>query len=404
MITKLKIPKIRFKEFSWEWEEKKLWEVSKIYDWTHSTPNYVNNWIPFYSVEHLTANQFNTTKYITEEVFEKENKRVKLEKNDILMTRIWDIWTSRLLDWDVKASFYVSLSLIKQSNLFNSSFLNQYIKFSNFQKELWNKTIHVAFPKKINLWEISNCIVNFPSLPEQQKIASFLSSVDEKIEKIKEKKKNLEEYKKWVMQKIFSQEIRFKDENWEEFGGWEIKKLWEILKESNNKTTINNQYDVLSSTSNELVLQSEYFNRQIASKDNIWYKIIKRNQIVFSPQNLWLWNINLNLKYDIWIVSPSYKIFDINTNVCLVKYTSYFLKSNRMLFEYAQASEQWASIVRRNLDINSFNSIKINLPTLKEQEKIADFLSWIDEKIEKIWEELEKVEEFKKGLLQCMFV
>lgn len=206
------------------------------------------------------------------------------------------------------------------------------------------------------------------------------------------------------MQKIFSQEIRFKDENWKEFGEWEEKKLGEILKEKNEKSKINNEYQVLPSTKDWIYLQSEYFNREIASSDNTGYKILRINQLVFSPQNLWLWNINLNKKFNIWIVSPSYKIFKINENKCLSNYINYILKTNRMLYEYIQASEQWASVVRRNLDIENFKAIKINLPSLPEQEKIADFLSSIDEKIEKVSEELGKIEEFKKGLLQGMFV
>ena len=177
--------KLRFKDENGkdypEWEEKKLGEVAKYYDGTHQTPNYVEAGIPFYSVEHVTANQFLKSKFISEEVFEKENKRVKLEKGDILMTRIGDIGTSRLIDWDVKASFYVSLALIKQNSNYNSVFLNQYISSVNYQKELWANTIHVAFPKKINLGEIGKCKINLPTLPEQQKIAHFLSGIDGKI-------------------------------------------------------------------------------------------------------------------------------------------------------------------------------------------------------------------------------
>ena len=67
------------------WEEKRLGDISKIYDGTHQTPTYVEKGIPFYSVEHVTANQFTITKYISEDVFEKENSRVRLEKGDILM-------------------------------------------------------------------------------------------------------------------------------------------------------------------------------------------------------------------------------------------------------------------------------------------------------------------------------
>jgi len=93
--------KIRFQDENGEkfaeWEEKRLGEVCKYYDGTHQTPKYVKSGIPFFSVEHLTSDNFTKTKFISESVFNKENKRVKLEKEDILMTRIGDIGTSKLI-------------------------------------------------------------------------------------------------------------------------------------------------------------------------------------------------------------------------------------------------------------------------------------------------------------------
>lgn len=199
--------KLRFKEDNGndypDWEDKKLGQVAKIYDGTHQTPNYVEFGVPFYSVEHVTANQFTKTKFISKEVFEKENKRVKLENGDILMTRIGDIGTSRLIDWDVNASFYVSLALIKQNEDFNSKYLNQFISSVYFQKELWANTIHVAFPKKINLGEIGKCKIQLPCLDEQQKIANFLSNIDAKIKSTNQQITQTQSFKKGLLQKMF---------------------------------------------------------------------------------------------------------------------------------------------------------------------------------------------------------
>ncbi|MUU78319.1 restriction endonuclease subunit S [Winogradskyella endarachnes] len=186
-----------------DWEEKKLGEVLKYYDGTHQTPNYVSEGIPFYSVEHVTSNQFINTKFISDEVFEKENKRVMLEKGDILMTRIGDIGTSRLIDWDVKASFYVSLALLKQNKSLNPSYLNQHISSDSFQRELWKRTIHVAFPKKINLGEIGNCHVQLPCMEEQQKIANYLSAIDSKIETVTQQIEATQQFKKGLLQQMF---------------------------------------------------------------------------------------------------------------------------------------------------------------------------------------------------------
>ncbi len=187
---------IRFKDENGEdfpdWEVKKLGEIAKIFDGTHQTPNYVDNGIPFFSVENVTANNFTNTKYISKEVFERENKRVKIELGDILMTRIGDIGTVRYIDWEAEASFYVSLALIKQSEFYNSEYLAHYFATDKFQSELWNRTIHVAFPKKINLGEIGECLVSVPCDLEQTYIANFLTVFASKIET---EKKILQLYK-----------------------------------------------------------------------------------------------------------------------------------------------------------------------------------------------------------------
>jgi len=185
------------------WEEKRLGEVCKYYDGTHQTPNYVEHGVPFYSVEHVTANQFINTKYISEEVFEKENKRVKLNKGDILMTRIGSIGVAKYIDWNVRASFYVSLALIKTKTECNSKYLSHFISSVFFQKELWKRTIHVAFPQKINLGEIGNCIVLLPKIEEQTQIANFLSAIDVKIDNCKLEIENYSKWKKGLLQQLF---------------------------------------------------------------------------------------------------------------------------------------------------------------------------------------------------------
>ena len=207
MMQKLFSQQIRFKaddgsKFG-EWEKKELKAISQIYDGTHQTPNYVEEGVPFYSVEHVTANNFTKTKFIAEDVYLAELKRVKLEKGDILLTRIGDIGTSRLIDWEVRASFYVSLALIKVKEMHSSSFVNQYIKSPFFQRELHERTIHVAFPKKINLGEIGLCVIKVPCLEEQTKIANFLSAIDQKIAVVAQQIEQAKQWKKGLLQQMF---------------------------------------------------------------------------------------------------------------------------------------------------------------------------------------------------------
>lgn len=183
-----------------------------------------------------------------------------------------------------------------------------------------------------------------------------------------------------------------------------IIKLGDILEEISEKSTVNNQHDILSSTANGLFLQKEYFNKQAASENNIGYKILKRNQLVLSPQNLWMGNININTKYDIGIVSPSYKIFNIDSKIINIDFFNNWIKSSRALYEYMISSEQGASIVRRNLNIDMFYEITINAPSIEKQNKIGSQIKNVNKKIDLEIDKLEKLNELKKGLTQNMFV
>lgn len=180
-------------------------------------------------------------------------------------------------------------------------------------------------------------------------------------------------------------------------------KLKELIVEYTEKSVINNQHPLLSSTKDGIIQQSEYFNRDIASSDNKGYKILHKNQLVLSPQNLWLGNININDKFEIGLVSPSYKIYDL-TNKIDVNYMKSLIKTPKMLYLYKTVSEQGASVVRRNLNKDLFENIEICLPQKTEQTIIGSFFKELDLKIGSVNIKKEKIEIFKKGLLQKMFV
>jgi len=143
----------------------------------------------------------------------------------------------------------------------------------------------------------------------------------------------------------------------------------------------NNQHEVLSSTVSGIYTQRDYFNKEIASADNTGYKVIRRGDIVLSPQNLWMGNINYNDKFDIGIVSPSYKVFSINP-MFNSRYVASLLKSKKALWEYSLVSEQGASIVRRNLSMDGFMEIAFSMPNKEEQNMIGDTITTVNHKLE----------------------
>ncbi len=119
------------------------------------------------------------------------------------MTRIGSIGVARYIDWDVSASFYVSLALIKPHEYVNGKYLSFAINYYSFQRELWKRTIHVAFPKKINLGEIGECKIQIPSLSEQKRIADFLSVIDDSIQRLSTQVEESNLFKKGLLQKMF---------------------------------------------------------------------------------------------------------------------------------------------------------------------------------------------------------
>lgn len=398
----MSVPQLRFKDDAGRdfsvWRNVKLSKLVKVFDGTHMTPEYKTSGVPFYSVEHLTRNNFDVTKFISEEVFEKENKRVKLEKGDILMTRIGDIGTARYIDWDVRASFYVSLALIKQSPSIHSLFLAHSIEAPYFQKELHQRIIHVAFPKKINLGEISECLVQLPCEAEQTKIASFLTAVDEKISQITRKHDLLTQYKKGVMQQIFSQELRFKDDNGCDFPEWEECTIGEMATQKAKKLSPENANVDLRCIELEHISQitGQLLGYVDASKQKSLKSQFSKGDVLFGKLRPYLRKY-LKAPFDgvcsteIWVLRGRKVSND---------YLFYFVQAERFL---TVANISSGSKMPR-ADWNVVASDEVEIPCKAEQTKIANFLTAIDEKISATKAQLEAIKQYKQGLLQQMFV
>lgn len=240
-----------------------------------------------------------------------------------------------------------------------------------------------------------------PSLSEQQKIAEFLSTIDTVIEKQKETVSVWEERKKGVMQKLFSQEVRFKADDGNEFPEWEKKPFGDIVSEFKVKTKVENEDTLLSCAINGVFLNSELFGHQ-RGQSNIGYLKIKKGTLILSAQNLHLGNANVNLRFEHGIISPAYKTYDIVG--CSAEYMSQWVKWDMTKQFFYNATTVGASECRRNVDWNMLYSQLFAVPCFAEQQKIADCLSSLDEVIEKQKATLAAWEELKKGLLQQMFV
>jgi len=405
----INIPKLRFPEFKKVWTEKNLGELLEFKNGINASKEQYGKGVKFINVLDILNNDFITHDKIIGSVDVEKNIVDKYPVNygDILFQRSSETReevgsASVYLDKEHTATFGGFVIRGKKIGEYDPIFLNKLLKTDASRDSITSKS---GGSTRYNVGQeiLSSVKLLFPEISEQTKIANFLTAVDEKLNALKKKKALLEQYKKGVMQKLFSQELRFKDEKGNEFPDWELKTLGDVLIETNERTNKSNQHRILSSTAKGLFNQDEYFTRDIASKNNKGYKILRKGQLVFSPQNLWLGNINVNMEFEIGIVSPSYKIFSFSRNEAIPDFCQYFLLTPNMLFEYEQASVQGASVVRRNLDMDRFLNIEVILPSINEQELISKFIQAIDEKINNIQAQISKVETWKKGLLQKMF-
>jgi type I restriction enzyme, S subunit len=207
-----------------DWQVRNLGELAAVKDGTHQTPQYVPFGIPFYSVEHVTKNDFTNTKYISESEHKFLTRTFKIEMGDILMTRIGSIGHCKLVTWNIDASFYVSLALLKIHDKRSAGFIAQYSNSDAFQREIDLRSLQSAIPRKINLGPISDVRIALPPLPEQTAIAQTLSDVDALIEALSAMLAKKRDIKQATMQQLLTARTRLPGFS----GEWVIRKLGEV--------------------------------------------------------------------------------------------------------------------------------------------------------------------------------
>jgi type I restriction enzyme S subunit len=229
-----------------------------------------------------------------------------------------------------------------------------------------------------------------PSFPEQQKIASFLSAVDEKIQQLTRRKELLEQYKKGVMRQIFSGKIRFKDDNRKAFPKWEDKRLGEISNISigefviRTKQTPDGKYPVYNGGASWTGLYNDYNN--------------EGNKIIISARGANAGFVNYEARR-YWAGNSCYSVDIADKKLNIVFFIYYYLKFSQHLFTDYQQAANIPSVSKKDVQV-----FKIICPSTTEQQKIASFLSSLDTKIESVANQISQSQTFKKGLLQQMFV
>ncbi len=378
------VPKLRFKEFNEEWEEKTFKELTKI-----------NQGLQIPISDRYLEQVENSFFYITNEFLKDGSKNKYFIKNppesvlckeeDILMTRTGN--TGQVVT-NITGAFHNNFFKIKYSKDLNKNFLVEFLRLESTQNMILRYAGTSTIPD-LNHGDFYRLKINLPSKQEQEKIALFFTSIDTKIEQLSKKEELLQQYKKGVMQKIFNQEIRFKADDGSEFCEWEEKKLGQIGKfhAGGDLTKLNYSKE----KSNEYVYPI-YAN---GSGEGLYgYATTfqyKSNCVTVSGRGTLghanLRKENFNAIVRLIVIEPK-------SNIC-----GNFLKEaiNRINFSIESTGVP-------QLTIPQISLYKVFLPCLEEQNKIANFLSAIDSKIEQVQKQLNSTKEFKKALLQQMFI
>lgn len=288
-------------------------------------------------------------------------------------------------------------------------FLYQLIHTDEFVNNVMKRCTGTSYPA-INSTDLSNIIISVPNIEEQEKIAGFLSKVDEFINECESEVKDLEEQKKGLMQKIFSQQIRFKDSNNNPYPDWKEKKIEDIATLTSSKRIHASDYvpkgipfyrgkEITELKTNKKISELLYISEDIYDEYKMKYGAPQKNDILVTA---------VGTLGNVWAVDNEYPFYFKDGNLIWFKY----VKENSKFIEYLLLSPKGKKKLlnsaigsnQKALTIVGINKLHFKFPCQEEQEKIAKVLSKIDELIEEKKELLSDWQQFKKGLLQQMFV
>ena len=385
-------PKLRFKEFDGDLTESKLVELTS---WASGgtpakdVPEYWGDDIPLISGASMHTNQLYESDVKITKLGLQKGSKLALKDSILILVRgsmLFNKIPMGITLGDV--AFNQDVKCIRPKQQLAPLFLFQWLhaKENTIQNKVTATGIGAG---KLDTADLQNLKLYKPSLEEQTKIATFLSAVDEKISQLTQKHQLLREYKQGMMQKLFSQQIRFKADDGSEFGEWEGKELHQIFQ-------IKAGGDIEKSSVSE-VRTSEFSYPIFANSDKNkgfygWANKFKYKEAVTVTGRG-------NLGIAVARNEPFYPIVRLLVLLPLVKQNLKFFEEQINLLDIVSESTGVPQLTAPQL-----SKYKVNVPSLEEQTKIANFLSSIDQKIEVVAQQIEQAKQWKKGLLQQMFI
>jgi type I restriction enzyme, S subunit len=399
MIENKVVPKLRFDGFNEEWEKKKLGEFCSFTQGiqlpqSEQVKNYKEGYIRYLYIRDFFNTSFKC--YVKDEY---PNKII--EPHQIMMVNTGNT-SGKAFRGQRGVLSNNCFKVTWNESSFDADYMFLYLT-SNFLQNQIKRFFNRGGQPHLGHKNVAILPFSFPSISEQQKIASFLTAVDEKLQQLKKKKDLLGEYKKGVMQKIFSQELRFKDDNGNNYPNWEEKELREVILDfivpmrDKPKVLIGDiPWCRIEDFSGKYLSKSK-------SNQGVTEEIIKEMNLKVYPVNTVLVSCSANLGFCAIVKKP---LITNQTFIGLVP--SKFVDSDFLLYSMRLSARRLNVLASGTtisyLSRNKFENFKLKFPSLMEQQKIANFLSSLDSKIDLVSTQIEKTKSFKKGLLQQMFV
>lgn len=375
----IKTPELTFSEFNGKWEVRKLGELIKVNMCKRIFSNQTTpiGEIPFYKIGTL-GNKPDS--YISRELFEEyKNKYNFPRKGEILITCSGTV--GKTIVYDGRDSYYQDSNIVWLEN--NNKIIYNNILRILLSKIDWSKRLNSTTIIRLYNDDIRNLKIEFPvEKEEQQKIGDFFTLLDKRIEQQEQKIALLKDYKKAMMQKIFSQKIRFKDENGNDYPDWEEKKLGKICRVKSSQLTNNvveeiGKYPVYGANSIVGYTESYEVNKYVSIvKDGAGVGRIafinNKSSVLGTLQYLIGIEITTEFLY-VLLSNVNFKLYQTGTTIPHI----YFKDYSKMI---------------------------IDIPCQLEQEKISSFLFAMDLNLENQEAILNNLKEQKQGLLRKMFV
>ncbi|EAS19781.1 putative type I restriction-modification specificity subunit [Flavobacteria bacterium BBFL7] len=400
-----RIPQLRFPAFDGEWEKFILGEIATFGKGKNISKSDISEDGVLECIRY--GELYTEYNEVISEVKSKTNLPISSlilsEENDVLIpasgeTRIDIATASCVKKAGVALGGDLNIIKTKKNGVYLSYYLNSEKKFDIARLAQGNSVVHVYNS------QLKTLKLNFPSQLEQQKIATFLTAVDDKISQLTSKKEQLTQYKKGVMQQLFSQELRFQDENGKQFPDWEEKRLGEVLKQQIREIPKPKQNYLAIGIRSHV---KGTFQKPDSDPNKIAMKklfVVKENDLVVNITFAWEGAIAIVKKEDDGgLVSHRFPTYTFKENQTCYEYFKHIIVDKKFRFTLDLISPGGAGR-NRVLSKKEFLKIKWSFPSLKEQQKIATYLSALDDKIEAVQVQIEKTQEFKKGLLQQLFV